>query len=94
MAPLCRCSTPYSRDWANDCYVEDSARQRCGLPPLLGEQQSRELSVMVAQRETRAGSYADRVRRICGRYAEEIASRTGSGDAGMLVADPQMQLER
>lgn len=48
-------------------FHEDSARQRCGLPPLLDEQQARELSVMVAQLETRAGSYADRVLEITSR---------------------------
>ena len=48
-------------------FHEDSARQRCGLPPLLDEQRARELSVMVAQLETRAGSYADRVLEITSR---------------------------
>lgn len=48
-------------------FHEDTARQQCGLPALLDEQRARELSVMVAQLETRAGSYSDRV--------DEIASR-------------------
>ena len=48
-------------------FHEDIARQRCGLQPLLDEQRARELSVMVAQLETRAGSYADRVLEISSR---------------------------
>lgn len=48
-------------------FHEDGARQRCGLPPLLEEQRSRELSVMVAQLEKRAGNYADRIREITSR---------------------------
>ena len=48
-------------------FHEDVARQRCGLPALLDEQRARELSVMVAQLETRAGSYADRVDEITSR---------------------------
>jgi len=48
-------------------FHEDTARQQCGMPVLLDEQQARELAVMVSQLETRAGSYADRV--------DEIASR-------------------
>lgn len=48
-------------------FHEDDARRRCGLPPLLDEQRARELSVMVAQLETRAGSYADRVLEIASR---------------------------
>ena len=43
---------------------EHAARQSCGLPTLLDEQQARELSVMVAQLEQRAGDYADRVLEI------------------------------
>ena len=46
---------------------EHMARQRCGLPVLLDEQRARELSVMVAQLETRAGDYADRVLEITSR---------------------------
>lgn len=48
-------------------FHENAARQRCELPPLLDEQRARELSVMVAQLATRAGSYSDRV--------DEIASQ-------------------
>ena len=43
-------------------FHEHLARQRCGLPALLDDQRARELSVMVAQLETRAGDYADRIR--------------------------------
>ena len=43
---------------------EHAARQSCGLPTLLDKQQARELSVMVAQLEQRAGDYADRVLEI------------------------------
>ena len=48
-------------------FHEDTARQQCGLPALLDEQRARELSVMVAQLGTRAGSYADRVDEITSR---------------------------
>ncbi len=48
-------------------FHEHLARQRCGLPALLDEQRARELSVMVAQLETRAGDYADRVLEISSR---------------------------
>ena len=48
-------------------FHEHVARQRCGLPVLLDEQRARELSVMVAQLEMRAGDYADRIREITSR---------------------------
>ena len=48
-------------------FHEDAARRDCGLPVLLDEQRARELAVMVAQLETRAGDYADRVREITSR---------------------------
>jgi len=48
-------------------FHEHIARQRCGLPALLDEQRARELSVMVAQLETRAGNYADRILEITSR---------------------------
>ena len=48
-------------------FHEDVARQRCGLPAVLDEQRARELSVMVAQLEARAGSYAERVDEITSR---------------------------
>jgi hypothetical protein len=48
-------------------FHEHVARQRCGLPALLDEQRARELSVMVAQLETRAGDYADRILEITSR---------------------------
>ena len=48
-------------------FHEDAARQRCGLPRLLDEQRARELAVMVAQLETRAGDYGDRVQEIASR---------------------------
>lgn len=48
-------------------FHEHIARQSCGLPLLLDEQRARELSVMVAQLEKRAGDYADRVREISSR---------------------------
>jgi hypothetical protein len=48
-------------------FHEHVARQRCGLPELLDEQRARELSVMVAQLETRAGEYADRILEITAR---------------------------
>lgn len=46
---------------------EHAARQRCGMSTLLDEQRARELSVMLAQLEKRAGNYADRVREITSR---------------------------
>jgi len=48
-------------------FHEDAARQQCALPALLDEQRARELSVMVAQLATRAGSYVDRVDEITSR---------------------------
>jgi len=48
-------------------FHEHVARQRCGLPALLDEQRARELAVMVAQLETRAGDYAERVLEITSR---------------------------
>lgn len=48
-------------------FHEHVARQRCGLPALLDAQRARELSVMVAQLETRAGDYADRILEITSR---------------------------
>ncbi len=48
-------------------FHEHAARQQCGLPALLDEQRARELSVMVAQLATRAGSYTDRVDEITSR---------------------------
>lgn len=48
-------------------FHEHVARQRCGLPVLLDEQRARELSVIVAQLETRAGDYVDRIQEITSR---------------------------
>jgi hypothetical protein len=48
-------------------FHEDAARRDCGLPTLLDEQRARELAVMVAQLETRAGNYANRVQEIMSR---------------------------
>ena len=48
-------------------FHEHVARQRCGLPTLLDEQRARELCVMVAQLETRAGDYAERILEITSR---------------------------
>ena len=48
-------------------FHEHVARERCGLPALLDQQRARELSVMVAQLETRAGDYGDRTREITSR---------------------------
>ena len=48
-------------------FHEHDARQRCGLPPLLDEPRARELSVMVAQLQTRAGDYGDRILEITSR---------------------------
>ena len=48
-------------------FHEHHARQRCQFPALLDEQRARELSVMVAQLETRAGDYADRILEITSR---------------------------
>jgi len=48
-------------------FHEHVARQRCGLRALLDEQRARELTVMVAQQETRAGDYADRILEITSR---------------------------
>ena len=48
-------------------FHEDAARLDCGLPQLLDEQRARELAVMVAQLETRAGDYANRIQEITSR---------------------------
>ena len=43
---------------------EDTVRRRCDLPPLLGERESRELDIMVAELAERAGSYDERTSQI------------------------------
>ena len=48
-------------------FHEHLARQRCGLPVLLDEPRARDLSVMVAQLQTRAGDYGDRIQEITSR---------------------------
>lgn len=45
-------------------FHEDLARRECELPSQLGERQTRELQLMVAELEKRAGSYAERVAEI------------------------------
>ena len=48
-------------------FHEHFARRRCGLPALLDEQRARELAVIVARLQTRAGDYAERVLEITSR---------------------------
>lgn len=48
-------------------FHEYATRLQCELPALLDERQARELTIMVAQLEKRAGNYEDRVREITSR---------------------------
>ncbi len=48
-------------------FHEHATRHQCDLPSLLDECQARELMIMVAQLENRAGDYEDRIRQITSR---------------------------
>jgi len=48
-------------------FHEYATRLQCDLPALLDERQARELTIMVAQLEKRAGDYEDRIREIASR---------------------------
>lgn len=48
-------------------FHEHATRYQCNLPALLDERQARELMIMVAQLEIRAGNYEDRIREITSR---------------------------
>ena len=48
-------------------FHEHATRHQCNLPLLLDERQARELMIMIAQLEIRAGSYEDRIREISSR---------------------------
>ena len=48
-------------------FHEHATRHQCNLPAVLDERRARELMIMVAQLERRAGSYEDRVRAITSR---------------------------
>jgi hypothetical protein len=48
-------------------FHEHATRHQCNLPSLLDERQARELMIMVAQLEIRAGNYEDRIRDITSR---------------------------
>jgi hypothetical protein len=48
-------------------FHEYATRHHCNLRSLLDERQARELTIMVAQLEKRAGNYDDRIRAITSR---------------------------
>ena len=48
-------------------FHEDLTRRQCGLPLQLDDRETRELVLMVAELEKRAGSYVERVGEICGK---------------------------